>query len=139
MKIVKSLNALFVLFILSQRFCAYASLNLRDFTKLLHTKNHEQAFVDISRPGITKGEHWHNSKWEQFIVVAGHGRIEERNISTGEKVSFEVSGDKIEAIYMIPGWTHNIMNISETEDLVTVMICNENFDPKHPDTFFEKV
>lgn len=72
--------------------------------------------VDISRPGITKGQHWHNSKWEQFIVVAGHGRIEERNISTEEKVSFEVSEDKIEAIYMIPGWTHNIMNMSETED-----------------------
>ena len=85
MKIVKSLNALFVLFILSQRFCAYASLNLRDFTELLHTKNHGQVFVDISRPGITKGEPWYNSKWEQFIVVSDHGRFEERNINTEKK------------------------------------------------------
>ena len=83
--------------------------------------------------------HWHNSKWEQFIVVHGHGLIQERNINTGETVEFEVSGDKIEAIYMIPGWTHNIINLSETDDLVTVMTCNEIFDQNHPDTFFEKV
>ena len=95
--------------------------------------------INISKPGITKGQHWHNSKWEQFIVVHGHGLIEERNINTGEKVSFEVSGDKIEAIYMIPGWTHNSINLSDTEDLVTVMTCNEVFDPKKPDTFFEPV
>ena len=113
--------------------------NRGSFTELLHTKNHGQVSVNISKPGITKGQHWHNSKWEQFIVVSGHGRIEERNINTGEKVAFDVSGDKIEAVYMIPGWTHNIINLSETEDLVTVMICNENFDPNHPDTFYEEV
>lgn len=95
--------------------------------------------INISKPGITKGQHWHNSKWEQFIVVHGHGLIQERNINTGETVEFEVSGDKIEAIYMIPGWTHNIINLSETDDLVTVMTCNEIFDPGHPDTFFEPV
>lgn len=95
--------------------------------------------INISRPGITKGEHWHNSKWELFIVVAGHGLIQERNIHTGETVEFEVSGDRIEAIHMIPGWTHNIINLSETENLVTVMWANESFDPNHPDTFFEKV
>lgn len=98
-----------------------------------------QVSINISRPGITKGQHWHNSKWELFIVVAGHGLIQERNINTGETVEFEVSGDKIEAVHMIPGWTHNIINLSETENLVTVMTCNEIFDPKHPDTFFEPV
>lgn len=98
-----------------------------------------QVSINISKPGITKGQHWHNSKWEQFIVVHGHGLIQERNINTGETVEFEVSGDKIESIYMIPGWTHNIINLSDTEDLVTVMTCNEIFDPNHPDTFFEKV
>ena len=109
------------------------------FTELLKTKNCGQFSVNISKPGITKGQHWHNSKWEQFIVVHGHGLIQERNINTGETVEFEVSGDTIEAIYMIPGWTHNIINLSETEDLVTVMTCNEVFDPGHPDTFFEPV
>ena len=86
-----------------------------------------------------EGQHWHNSKWELFIVVAGHGLIQERNINTGETVEFEVSGDKIEAVHMIPGWTHNIINLSETENLVTVMTCNEIFDPNHPDTFYEEV
>ena len=109
------------------------------FTELLKTKNCGQVSVNISKPGIAKGQHWHNSKWEQFIVVHGHGLIQERNINTGETVEFEVSGDKIESIYMIPGWTHNIINLSDTEDLVTVMTCNEVFDPGHPDTFFEKV
>lgn len=99
------------------------------FTELLHTQDCGQVSVNISRPGITKGQHWHNSKWEIFIVVAGHGLIQERNINTGEIVEFEVSGDKIEAIYMIPGWTHNIINLSETENLVTVMTCNEIFNP----------
>ena len=98
-----------------------------------------QVSINISKPGITKGQNWHNSKWEQFIVVSGHGLIQERNINTGEKIEFEVSGDNIEAIYMIPGWTHNIINLSDTENLVTVMTCNEIFDPTHPDTFFEKV
>lgn len=109
------------------------------FTELIHTEDCGQISVNISKPGITKGQHWHNSKWEMFIVVSGHGLIQERNINTGEKVEFEVSGDKIEAVYMIPGWTHNIINLSETENLVTVMTCNEIFNPSHPDTFAEKV
>lgn len=109
------------------------------FTELLHTEDCGQVSINISKPGITKGQHWHNSKWELFIVVAGHGLIQERNINTGEMVEFEVTGDKIEAIHMIPGWTHNIINLSETENLVTVMICNEIFNPNHPDTFFESV
>lgn len=108
------------------------------FTELMHTLYCGQVSVNISRPGITKGQHWHNSKWEQFIVVAGHGMIQERNINTGEIVEFEVSGDRIEAIYMIPGWAHNIINLSDTENLVTVMICNEVFDANHPDTFSER-
>ena len=113
--------------------------NRGSFTELLHTEDCGQVSVNISRPGITKGQHWHNSKWEIFIVVSGHGLIQERNINTGEKIEFEVFGDKIEAVYMIPGWTHNIINLSETENLVTVMTCNEIFNPAHPDTFAEKV
>lgn len=113
--------------------------NRGSFTELLHTQDCGQVSVNISRPGITKGQHWHNSKWEIFIVVAGHGLIQERNINTGEIVEFEVSGNKIEAIYMIPGWTHNIINLSETENLVTVMTCNEIFNLERPDTFFESV
>lgn len=113
--------------------------NRGSFTELVHTADCGQVSINISKPGITKGQHWHNSKWEQFIVVHGHGLIQERNITTGEMVEFEVSGDKIEAIYMIPGWTHNIINLSDTEDLVTVMTCNEIFDPKKPDTFGEPV
>ena len=109
------------------------------FTELMHTLNCGQVSINISRPGITKGQHWHNSKWEQFIVVAGHGLIQERNINTGEMVEFEVSGDNIEAVYMIPGWSHNIINLSETENLVTVMTCNEVFDVEYPDTFSEPV
>lgn len=109
------------------------------FTELVHTADCGQVSINISKPGITKGQHWHNSKWEQFIVVHGHGLIEERNISTNEKVSFEVSGDKIESVYMIPGWTHNIINLSDTEDLITVMTCNEIFDINKPDTFSEPV
>lgn len=113
--------------------------NRGSFTELVHTTDCGQVSINISKPGITKGQHWHNSKWEQFIVVHGHGLIQERNITTGEIVKFEVSGDKIEAIYMIPGWTHNIINLSDTEDLVTVMTCNEIFDPNKPDTFGESV
>lgn len=109
------------------------------FTELMHTLNCGQVSINISNPGITKGQHWHNSKWEQFIVVAGHGLIQERNMNTGETVEFEVSGDKIEAVYMIPGWAHNIINLSDTENLVTVMTCNEVFDAEHPDTFSEPV
>lgn len=109
------------------------------FTELLKTQKCGQFSVNISKPGITKGQHWHHTKWEFFIVVSGHGLIQERKIGTDEVLNFEVSGDKIEAIHMIPGYTHNIINLSETENLVTVMWANEQFDPKHPDTFFEVV
>ena len=109
------------------------------FTELLKTANCGQFSVNISKPGITKGQHWHNSKWEFFIVVAGHGLIQERKIGTDEVIEFEVSGDKIQAIHMLPGYTHNIINLSDTENLVTVMWANEQFDSNHPDTFFEKV
>lgn len=109
------------------------------FTELLKTADHGQISVNISKPGITKGQHWHNSKWEFFIVVSGHGLIQERKIGTNEVVEFEVSGDKIQAIHMIPGWAHNIINLSDTENLVTVMWANEAFDPEHPDTFGEPV
>ena len=113
--------------------------NRGSFTELVHTADCGQISVNISKPGITKGQHWHNSKWEQFIVVHGHGLIRERNITTNETVEFEVSGEKIEAVHMIPGWTHNIINLSDTEDLVTVMTCNEIFNPQRPDTFAESV
>ena len=109
------------------------------FTELLKTANCGQFSVNISKPGITKGQHWHNSKWEFFIVVAGHGLIQERKIGTDEVIEFEVSGDKIQAVHMLPGYTHNIINLSDTENLVTVMWANEQFDPNHPDTFYEKV
>ena len=107
------------------------------FTELLKTRNCGQFSVNISKPGITKGQHWHNSKWEFFIVVSGHGLIQERKIGTDEVIEFDVSGDKIQAVHMLPGYTHNIINLSETENLVTVMWANEQFDPNHPDTFFE--
>ena len=109
------------------------------FTELLKTKNCGQFSVNISNPGITKGQHWHNTKWEFFIVVAGHGLIQQRRIGSDEVLNFEVSGDKIEAVHMLPGYTHNIINLSETENLVTVMWANEEFDPSHPDTFGETV
>lgn len=109
------------------------------FTELLKTQNCGQFSVNISKPGITKGEHWHNTKWEFFIVVSGHALIQERKIGTNEVMEFEVSGDKIEAVHMLPGYTHNIINLSETENLITVMWANEQFDPSHPDTFHEKV
>ena len=109
------------------------------FTELVHTLDCGQVSINISKPGITKGNHWHNSKWEQFIVVSGHGLIQERNINTGEYVEFEVSGDNIESVFMIPGWTHNIINLSQTENLITVMTCNEIFNKERPDTFFEIV
>lgn len=109
------------------------------FTELLKTLSCGQFSVNISKPGITKGEHWHNSKWEFFIVVAGHGLIQERRIGSEEIREYEVSGDKIQAVQMLPGYTHNIINLSQTENLVTVMWANEQFDPQHPDTFGEKV
>ena len=109
------------------------------FTELVHTLNAGQVSINISKPGITKGQHWHNTKWEFFIVVAGHGLIQERKLGSDEVIEFEVSGDNIQCIHMLPGYTHNIINLSDTENLVTVMYCNEIFDPSHPDTFFEKV
>ncbi len=109
------------------------------FTELLKTENCGQFSVNISKPGITKGQHWHNSKWEFFIVVSGHGLIEERKIGSDEVLRFEVTGEKTEAIHMLPGYTHNIINLSDTEDLVTLMWANEQFDPSRPDTYFEKV
>ena len=109
------------------------------FTELVHTLNSGQVSINISKPGITKGQHWHNTKWEFFIVVAGHGLIQERKLGTDEVIEFEVSGDNIQCVHMLPGYTHNIINLSETEDLVTVMYCNEIFNPNKPDTFFEKV
>ena len=109
------------------------------FTELLKTQNAGQVSINIARPGIVRGEHWHNSKSEIFIVVSGHGLIQERRIGSSEIIEFEVSGEKITAVQMLPGYTHNIINLSETENLVTVMWANEPFDPKHPDTFYEKV
>ena len=109
------------------------------FTELLRTEKCGQFSVNVSLPGITKGQHWHHTKWEFFIVVAGHGLIQQRRVGSDEVLNFEVSGDKIEAIHMLPGYTHNIINLSETENLVTVMWANECFDPNKPDTFFEKV
>ena len=117
-------------------------MNLDDrgsFTELVHTLNSGQVSINISKPGITKGQHWHNTKWEFFIVVAGHGLIQERRLGSDEVIEFEVSGDNIQAVHMLPGYTHNIINLSETENLVTVMYCNEVFNPDKPDTFFEKV
>ena len=109
------------------------------FTELLKTEKCGQFSVNISKPGITKGQHWHHSKWEFFIVVSGHGLIQERKIGSDEVMEFEVSGDKIEAVHMLPGYTHNIINLSDTQDLVTVMWANEQFDADHPDTFGELV
>ena len=138
----KKLYSLYLTYLPTSAFKFPLKMNVDDrgsFTELMHTKNCGQISVNVSKPGVTKGNHWHNSKWEYFIVVSGHGLIRERNLVTGETVEFTVSGDKIEAVAMIPGWTHNIINLSETENLVTVMTCNENFDPENPDTFFEKV
>ena len=109
------------------------------FTELVHTLNSGQVSINISKPGITKGQHWHNTKWEFFIVVSGHGLIQQRRIGSDEVLNFEVSGDKIEAVHMLPGYTHNIINLSDIENLVTVMYCNEIFNPNKPDTYFEPV
>ena len=109
------------------------------FTELVHTLNCGQVSINISKPGITKGQHWHNSKWEQFIVVSGHGLIQIRKEGSDEVIEYEVSGDRIQSVIMLPGYTHNIINLSQTEDLVTVMYCNEVFNPERPDTYFDKV
>lgn len=138
----KKLYSTFLSYLPKEKFCFPLNMNVDDrgsFTELLKSEKVGQISVNISKPGITKGEHWHNTKWEIFIVVSGHGLIQERKIGTNEVIEFEVSGDKIEAIYMLPGYTHSIINLSKTENLVTVMWANESFDPAHPDTFFEKV
>ena len=138
----KKLYSLYLTYLPKDKFKYSLKMNEDDrgsFTELLHTADCGQVSINISKAGITKGQHWHNSKWELFIVVAGYGLIQERNINTGEVVEFEVSGDKIEAVYMIPGWTHNIINLSDTENLVTVITSNEVFNPERPDTFFEPV
>lgn len=109
------------------------------FTELVHTLNCGQVSINISKPGITKGQHWHSSKWEQFIVVSGHGLIQMRKEGSDEVIEYEVSGDRIQSVIMLPGYTHNIINLSQTEDLVTVMYCNEVFNPERPDTYFDKV
>lgn len=138
----KKLYSLYLTYLPADRF-RYALRTNRDgrgsFTEFLRTRGCGQVSVNVSRPGVTKGDHWHNSKWELFVVVAGHGLIRERNVSTGETVEFEVCGEKIEAVHMVPGWTHSITNLSETQELVTVMWANECFDPSRPDTFHEEV
>lgn len=138
----KKLYSLYLTYLPKDKFEYSLKMNVDNrgsFTELIHTEDCGQVSVNISKPGITKGQHWHNSKWELFIVVSGHGLIQERNINTGEIVEFEVDGEEIKAVYMIPGWTHNIINLSETENLVTVMTCNEIFNPNNPDTFYEEV
>ena len=109
------------------------------FTELVHTMNCGQVSINISKPGTTKGQHWHNTKWEQFIVVSGHGKIQMRKEGTNEVIEYEVSGDRIQSVIMLPGYTHNIINLSDTEDLVTVMYCNEIFNTERPDTYFDSV
>lgn len=139
---IKKLYSTFLSYFPKEKVAFPLKMNIDDrgsFTELLKSKNVGQVSINISKPGITKGQHWHNSKWEFFIVVAGHGLIQERKIGSDEVIEFEVSGDKIEAVHMLPGYTHNIINLSQTENLVTVMWANESFDPNKPDTFFEVV
>ena len=138
----KKLYSTYVSYLPSDKVCVPLKMNCDDrgsFTELLRTESCGQFSVNISKPGITKGQHWHNTKWEFFIVVSGHGLIQQRRIDTDEVLNFEVSGDKIEAVHMLPGYTHNIINLSDTENLVTVMYCNEIFNPNKPDTYFEPV
>lgn len=140
----KKLYSTYLSYLPKEKVAFPLKMNIDDrgsFTELVHTPNCGQVSINISKPGITKGQHWHNTKFEQFIVVKGHGLIQQRNLNDpdGKILEWEVSGNKIEVVHMLPGYTHNIINLSETEDLVTVMYCNEVFDPNMPDTFFEKV
>lgn len=138
----KKLYSTYLSYLPKEKVCFPLKMNRDDrgsFTELLKTEKCGQISVNISKPGITKGQHWHNTKWEFFIVVSGHGLIQERKIGTDEVLEFEVSGNEIKAIHMLPGYTHNIINLSKTEDLVTVMWANEQFDPSKPDTYFEEV
>ena len=138
----KKLYSTYLSYLPKEKACFDLKMNCDDrgsFTELIKSEKCGQVSVNISRPGITKGQHWHNSKWEFFIVVSGKGLIQQRKIGSNEILNFEVSGDKIQAVHMLPGYTHNIINLSETEDLVTVMWANEAFDANRPDTYFEKV
>jgi UDP-2-acetamido-2,6-beta-L-arabino-hexul-4-ose reductase len=138
----KKLYSTYLSYLPKEKVAFDLKMNLNErgsFTELLKTEKCGQVSINISKPGVTKGQHWHNSKWEFFIVVAGHGLIQERKIGTDEVINFEVSGDKIQAVHMLPGYTHNIINLSQTENLVTVMWANEQFDQNHPDTFCEAV
>ena len=140
----KKLYSTFLSYLPKEKVAFPLKMNVDDrgsFTELVHTLNAGQVSINISKPGITKGQHWHNTKFEQFIVVKGHGLIQQRNLNDpeGKVLEWEVSGDKIESVHMLPGYTHNIINLSDTEDLVTVMYCNEIFNPNKPDTFFEPV
>ena len=138
----KKLYSMYLSYLPKEKVAFDLKMNTDDrgsFTELLKTTDHGQFSVNISKPGITKGQHWHNSKWEFFIVVSGHGLIQERKIGTDEIIEFEVSGEHIQAVHMLPGYTHNIINLSSTENLVTLMWANEMFDTDHPDTFFEPV
>lgn len=138
----KKLYSTYLSYLPKEKVCFPLKMNVDargSFTELLKTVNCGQFSVNVSKPGITKGEHWHHTKWEFFIVVSGRALIQERKIGTDEVIEFEVSGEKIEAVHMLPGYTHNIINLSDTENLVTVMWANESFDPNHPDTFGEKV
>ena len=138
----KKLYSTYLSYLPKEKVAFPVKMNVDDrgsFTELVHTLNCGQVSINISKPGITKGQHWHNTKWEFFIVVSGHGLIQERKLGTDEIIEFEVSGDNIQCVHMLPGYTHNIINLSDTENLVTVMYCNEIFDPNKPDTYFEKV
>ncbi len=138
----KKLYSTYLSYLPKEKVAFPLKMNIDDrgsFTELVHTLNCGQVSINISKPGITKGQHWHNTKWEFFIVVSGHGLIQQRRVGSDEVLNFEVSGDKIEAVHMLPGYTHNIINLSDTENLVTVMYCNEIFDPNKPDTYFEPV
>ena len=138
----KKLYSMYLSYLPQEKVAFDLKMNCDDrgsFTELLKTADHGQFSVNISKPGITKGQHWHNSKWEFFIVVSGHGLIQERKIGTDEVIEFEVSGEKIRAVHMLPGYTHNIINLSDTDNLVTLMWANEQFDPNRPDTFAERV
>jgi UDP-2-acetamido-2,6-beta-L-arabino-hexul-4-ose reductase len=138
----KKLYSTYLSYLPKEKVSFPVKMNIDDrgsFTELLRTANCGQVSVNISKPGITKGQHWHHTKWEFFIVVSGHGLIQERKIGSDEVLEFEVSGEHIQVVHMLPGYTHNIINLSQTENLVTVMYANESFDPQHPDTYFEKV
>lgn len=138
----KKLYSTYLSYLPKERIAFPLKMNVDDrgsFTELIHTLNCGQVSINISKPGVTKGQHWHNTKWEFFIVVSGHGLIQERKLGTDEIMEFEVSGDNIQCVHMLPGYTHNIINLSMTENLVTVMYCNEAFDAAKPDTYYEKV